>query len=62
MILRLGVSFLFVLVLVAFAINVMLSWKPLFLSPSEYIGIESLKEISLEEMSEISLPTAKVFL
>ena len=31
----------FVLVLVAFEINAMLSWKMLFLSASDYIGIES---------------------
>ena len=30
-----------VLVLVVFGINVMMSWKPLFLSPSEYIGMDS---------------------
>ena len=33
--------FLFVFVLVVFGINVMLSWRPFFLSASEYIGIES---------------------
>ena len=35
MILHLRVFFLFVLVLVVFGINVMLSWKPLFLSASK---------------------------
>ena len=58
MILRLCVFFLLVLVLVVFGINVMLSWKPLFQSASEYIGINSLKTASLEEMSEISLAIA----
>ena len=43
MILRLRAFFLFVLVLVVFGIHVMLSWKPRFLSASEYIGIDSLK-------------------
>ena len=55
MILRLRVFFLFVLVLVIFVINVMLPWKPLFLSAFEYIGIDSLKTTSLDEMSEIYL-------
>ena len=55
MILHLRVFFLFVLVLVVFGINVMLSWKPFFLSVSKYIGIDSLKTTSLEEMSEIHL-------
>ena len=41
-----------------FGINVMLSWKALFLSASEYIGIESLKTTSLEEMSGIRLAIA----
>ena len=58
MTLRLRVFFLFVLVLVVFGINVTLSWKPLFLSASEYIGIDSLKTTSLEEMSEIRLAIA----
>ena len=48
----------FLFVLVVFGINVMLSWKALFLSASEYIGIESLKTTSLEEMSEIRLAIA----
>ena len=43
MILRLRVFFLFVLVLVVFEIHVMLPWKPLFLSASEYIGIGLIK-------------------
>ena len=55
MMLRLHVVFWFVLVLVVFWINVVLSWKPLFLSASEYIGIDSLKATSLEEMSETGL-------
>ena len=55
MMLRLHVVFWFVLVLVVFGINVVLSWKPLFLSASEYIGIDSLKATSLKEMSEIGL-------
>ena len=58
MILHLRVFFLFVLVLVVFGINVMLSWKPFFLSVSKYIGINSLKTTSLEEMSEIHLGVA----
>ena len=58
MILRLRVFFLFALVLVVFGINVMLSWKPLFVSASEYIGIDSLKTTSQEEMSEILLAIA----
>ena len=58
MILRLRIFFLFVLLLVAFGINVMLSWKPFFLSVSKYIGIDSLKTTSLEEMSEIPLAIA----
>ena len=55
MMLRLHVVFWFVLVLVVFGINVVLSWKPLFLSASEYIGIDSLKATSRKEMSEIGL-------
>ena len=58
MILHLRVFFLFVLVLVVFGINLMLSLKPLFLSASEYIGVDSLKTTSLKEMSEISLAIA----
>ena len=57
-ILRLRVFFLFVLVLVVFGINLMLSLKPLFLSASEYIGIDSLKTTSPEEISEIRLAIA----
>ena len=56
--LRLRVFFLFILVLAVFEINIMLSWKPLFLSPSEYIGIDSLKTTLLEEISEIRLAIA----
>ena len=58
MILHLRVFFLFVLVLVVFGINLMLSLKPLFLSGTEYIGVDSLKTTSLKEMSEISLAIA----
>ena len=58
MILHLHVFLLFVLVLVVFGINVMLSWKPFFLSVSKYIGIDSLKTTSLEEMSDIHLAIA----
>ena len=58
MILHLRVFFFFVLVLVVFGINVMLSWKPLFLGASEYIGIDLWKTIWLEEMSEIRLGIA----
>ena len=58
MILRLRDFLLFVLVLVVFGKDVMLSWKPLFLNASEYIGIDSLKATSLEEMSEIRLDMA----
>ena len=58
MILHLRVFFLFVLVLVVFGINLMLSLKPLFLSATEYIGVDSLKTTSLKEMSEISLAIA----
>ena len=58
MILRLRVFFLFLLALVVFGINVMLSWKLLFLSASEYIGMDSLKATSLEEISEICLAIA----
>ena len=58
MILYLRVFFLFTLVLVVFGINLMLSLKPLFLSASEYIGVDSLKTTSLKEMSEISLAIA----
>ena len=36
----------------------MLSLKPLFLSATEYIGVDSLKTTSLKEMSEISLAIA----
>ena len=56
--LRLRVFFLFILVLAVFEINIMLSWKPLFLSASEYIGIDSLKTTLLEEVSEIRLAIA----
>ena len=56
--LRLRVFFLFILVLAVFEINIMLSWKPLFLSASEYIGIDSLKTTLLEEISEIRLAIA----
>ena len=38
---------LFVLLLLVFRINVILPWKPLFLSASEYIGIDLLKATSL---------------
>ena len=48
----------FALMLVAFGANVMLSWKPLFLSASQYIGIDSVKTTSLEEMSKIRLAIA----
>ena len=58
MILHLRVFFLFILVLVIFGTNLMLSLKPLFLSASEYIGIDSLKTTSLKEMSEIRLAIA----
>ena len=58
MILRLHVFFLFALVLVVIGINATLSWKPYFLSASEYIGIDSIKTTSLEEMSEIRLAIA----
>ena len=58
MILYLRVFFLFTLVLVVFGINLMLSLKPLFLSASEYIGVDSLKTTSLKEMSEIRLAIA----
>ena len=58
MILHLRVFFLFTLVLVIFGTNLMLSLKPLFLSASEYIGIDSLKTTSLKEMSEIRLAIA----
>ena len=58
MILYLRVFFLFTLVLVVFGINLMLSLKPLFLSGTEYIGVDSLKTTSLKEMSEISLAIA----
>ena len=57
-ILHLRVFFFFVLVLVSFGINVMLSWKPLFLSASEYTGIDSLKANSLEEIYEIRVAIA----
>ena len=56
MILHLHVFLLLTLVLVAFGINVMLSWKPHFLSASEYIGIDSLK--TTWEMSGICLAIA----
>ena len=56
--LRLRVFFLFILVLAVFEINIMLSWKPLFLSASEYIGIDSLKTTLLEEIPEIRLAIA----
>ena len=36
----------------------MLSWKPLFLSASEYTGIDSLKANSLEEIYEIRVAIA----
>ena len=58
MILHLRVFFLFILVLVIFGTNLMLSLKPLFLSASEYIGVDSLKTTSLKEMSEIRLAIA----
>ena len=58
MILRLHVFLLFVLVLLVLGINVMLSWKALFLSLSEYIGIDSLKTTSFEDISEIRLAIA----
>ena len=58
MILRLCVFFLFVLMSVVFGINLMLSWKPLFMSASEYVGIDALKATSLEEMFEIHLAIA----
>ena len=58
LILRLLVFLLFVLVLVVFGINVLLSWKPIFPSASDYIGIDSLKSASLEEMSAICLAIA----
>ena len=58
MILRLHVFFLFALVLVVIGIKVTLPWKPCFLSASEYIGIDSIKTTSLEEMSEIRLAIA----
>ena len=58
MILHLRVFFLFTLVLVIFGTNLMLSLKPLFLSASEYIGVDSLKTTSLKEMSEIRLAIA----
>ena len=58
MILCLRVFFLFVLVLFAFVINVMFSWKPIFLNASEYFGIDSLKTTSLKEISEIRLAIA----
>ena len=58
MILHLRVFFLFTLVLVVFGTNLMLSLKPLFLSASEYIGVDSLKTTSLKEMSEIRLAIA----
>ena len=54
MILRLLDLLLFVLVLVVFGINVM-SWKPRFLSVPKYIGIDSLKTTSLEDMSLIKV-------
>ena len=57
-ILCLCLFFLFVLVSAVFGINVMLSWKPLFLSESEYIGIDSLKTTWLEEIFEIRSATA----
>ena len=58
MILRLHDFLWFVLVLVVFGRNVMLLWKPLFLSTSEYIQIDSLKATTLEGMSEIRLAIA----
>ena len=57
-ILHLRVFFFFFLFLVSFGINVMLSWKPLFLSASEYTGIDSLKANSLEEIYEIRVAIA----
>ena len=58
MIFRLREFLLFGSVLVVFGIDVMLSWKPLFLSASEYIGIDSSKTTSLEKMSENRLAIA----
>ena len=58
MILRLRDFLLFVLVSVVLGINVMLPWRPLFLSASEYIGIGSSKTFLLEELSEIRLAIA----
>ena len=58
MIFRLREFLLFGSVLVVFGIDVMLSWKPLFLSASEYIGIDSSKTTLLEKMSENRLAIA----
>ena len=60
MILCLRVFFLFFLLLGVLGINVMLSWKPIFLTASEYIGIDSLKTTSLDKMSEIRLAVSLV--
>ena len=55
MILCLPDFLLFVLVFVVLGINVILPWKPLFLSAFEYIRIDSLKATSLDEVLEINL-------
>ena len=50
----------FASVLVVFGINVMLSWKSLFLSALKYIEIDSLKTTLLDEIFEVLLAIALV--
>ena len=52
--------FYFVSVLVVFGINVMLSWKSLFLSALKYIEIDSLKTTLLDKIFEVLLAIALV--